>query len=55
MARCFPKERRSPSGCDARNSELGVTTNRAARSILATLRDFHLLQGQVKKRLAVDR
>ncbi|HEY7415367.1 MAG TPA: BrxA family protein [Ktedonobacteraceae bacterium] len=29
-----------------------VTTNRAARSILATLRDFHLLQGQVKKQLA---
>jgi hypothetical protein len=31
----------------------GVTTNRAARSILATLRDFHILQGQVKKRLAL--
>jgi hypothetical protein len=29
------------------------TTNRAARSILATLRDFHLLEGQVKKRLAL--
>ena len=29
-----------------------VTTNRAARSILATLRDFGVLQGQVKKRLA---
>jgi len=30
-----------------------ATTNRAARSILATLRDFHLLQGQAKKRLAL--
>ena len=30
----------------------GVTTNRAARSILATLRDFGVLRGQVKKRLA---
>ncbi len=29
-----------------------ITTNRAARSILATLRDFGVLQGQVKKRLA---
>jgi hypothetical protein len=28
------------------------TTNRAARSILATLRDFKLLSGQVKKRFA---
>lgn len=29
-----------------------VTTNRAAGSILATLRDFKVLQGQVKKRIA---
>jgi len=45
--------RKQMAGGKTQGTWTGVTTNRAARSILATLRDFHLLQGQVKKRLAL--
>jgi len=45
--------RKQIAGGKTQSTWTGVTTNRAARSILATLRDFHLLQGQVKKRLAL--
>jgi hypothetical protein len=45
--------RKQMAGGKTQGTWTEVTTNRAARSILATLRDFHLLEGQVKKRLAL--